>query len=74
MTEKKCNLQEFIVHFLFGAILSTPMGFGTWAAAVEDGLLNGSNRFNSYTAACFFIGGSAFLGGLSFVLYKPPRW
>jgi hypothetical protein len=74
MREKKFNLQEFIVHFLFGAILGTPMGFGIWAASVRGELLHGSNLYNSYPAACLFIGGSAFLGGLLFVLYKGPRW
>ena len=74
MREKRFNSQEFIVHFLFGTILGTPMGFGIWTASVIGELLRGGNFFNSYPAAYLFIGGSAFLCGLFFVLYKGPRW
>jgi len=73
MRDKKLKLQEFIVNFLVGAILGGPMGFGIWASFVKGNLMHGSNRFNSYPAACFFIGGGAFLGGLLLAFYKGPR-
>jgi hypothetical protein len=74
MKEKRFNFQEFVVNFLFGARLGAPMGFGIWAASVRGELLfHGSNWYNSYTAACLFIGGGAFLGGLFFALYKGSR-
>lgn len=74
MKEKKCNLLEFVVHFIFGAVLGAPVGFCFWAASVRGELMHrSSSLLNTYPAACLFIGGSAFLGGIFFALYKGPR-
>jgi hypothetical protein len=74
MKEKKFNLLEFVVHFLFGAVLGAPVGFCIWAASVRGELMHGCNcLINTYPAAYLFIGGGAFLGGIFFALYKGPR-
>lgn len=74
VTEKKLKLQEFLVNFLFGAILGAPMGFGIWAGCVRgEFLFHRTNWYNSYSAAWLFMGGGAFLGGILFALYKGPK-